>query len=450
MEIVEFVREYSKKTKIIKTAIDELELSYTYKGEKEKQYYNLKQVNEEKSKTKFVIFENYLVDVTKFIDHHPGRPHLIEDNLYSDVGRYMTGTQAYSQHYHTHYHSASTFKKMLNEMVFAEIKDENKIILKHGPPSDTITFNLLSSGTMNESYIQLNSKIQIAESVYEFRFVPQQSLRYAKFLPGITWIGKHFSVSSLELNKTRYYSLCLTLDENVKQKHLQLLQNVAKLDSKQEIENVAIPDNENYVKYLSLYIKRYPEKQSLSDYIHNLPLNTQSDLIIRGPLGVGLNLYDNKLTGTHIIFAAGTGVLPFIDLISFTLRYVVKKVSKERFNNINNIIDPNEPFEDIVSSTFKLHFFATFAIPQDVIFGDVCEELDRFDRRYNLGVFRYTKRISSESEKRWDSKFIEHTVAANYKNVNKVYLIGPIAFMDNIKEALLETNCVEKDNILLV
>jgi hypothetical protein len=39
--------------------------------------------------------------------------------------------------------------------------------------------------------------------------------------------------------------------------------------------------------------------------------------MIKGPMGKGLDLASN---GIHIAFTAGTGVLPFLDLVAYLIR----------------------------------------------------------------------------------------------------------------------------------
>ena len=339
---------------------------------------------------------------------------------------------------------------MLENLVYGEIREDQGLVLKVDSPKDTNKIILSDSSVVNQSFANLLAKSKIAENVLEFQFSSSNNLKFAKFLPGVNWIGKHFSVSSMNLNKTRYYSLCLTLDTAIRNKHLLLLENITRLEKGENIIDPLLNENEIYSDHLSFYIKKYTVPKALSNHIHNLELNYQSDLTIRGPMGLGLNLFENKLKGTHLIFAAGTGILPFIDLISFTLRYIVRKISRERLNNNSNVIDRNENFEDIVSNDFRLHIYATFAFKESVIYGEVCRQLENLDRKYDLGIFKYNLRVSSEDRTRYDYNFMKENLSGLSKNLSKIYLIGPISFMDDVKESLLATNYIEKDKIILV
>ena len=43
---------------------------------------------------------------------------------------------------------------------------------------------------------------------------------------------------------------------------------------------------------------------------------------IKGPMGKGLEM-ENK--GVHVAFTAGTGVLPFLDLVAYMIRYIINQ-----------------------------------------------------------------------------------------------------------------------------
>jgi len=59
-------------------------------------------------------------------------------------------------------------------------------------------------------------------------------------------------------------------------------------------------------------IKNYGNPHGLSSKIHAQPQHLQR-FEVTGPMGQGLRLMSS---GIHIVFAAGTGVLCFVDLVS--------------------------------------------------------------------------------------------------------------------------------------
>lgn len=282
------ISNYIKKTESLKKYLDRVEEIKKLNYEKKKPIINLEQLNAQKKVTKFVLFENYVCDVTEFIDHHPGGAMLIQDNLYTDVGRYLTGTQAYNKHFNKYEHYLMTHKHLIDHMTCAEIKDKHNILAimtNVDNPSEVLKHTDQTENYINADKVVINEKRMIAKNVCEFKIGGIKKTSFTRFLPGVFWIGRHFSVSSSYLNKTRYYSICLSLDAVIKEKHLALLNNILYLENKkaEKVVKTLLEENEKMSENLHLYIKEYPSKWALSSHIHKHPLKTQSDLIIRGP-----------------------------------------------------------------------------------------------------------------------------------------------------------------------
>lgn len=66
----------------------------------------------------------------------------------------------------------------------------------------------------------------------------------------------------------------------------------------------------------SFTIKNYKQKLGLSERFHE-PQDQNDFFSLSGPFGKGLI---QSAEGTYLIFAAGTGVLPFMDLVAFIAR----------------------------------------------------------------------------------------------------------------------------------
>ncbi len=216
--------------------------------------------NERKNK-KFVIYENYLLDVGTYIETHPGGKNLLSDNLYGDVGRYLTGNQAYSNNFHAHDHNYATYVYALKKLAYSEIVNDNNIVQTHNCNNHFL-----------DASFQIANKREISQNIFEYRFTTNE-LSFSRFLTGHTWIGKHFSVTSKVLNKTRYYTTCLALDDKLKDKHMSLLHSVK--------DDIAVTEVINkYSNYLNLYIKRYNYPTALSNQL----FKSQEEFIIRGPM----------------------------------------------------------------------------------------------------------------------------------------------------------------------
>lgn len=65
-------------------------------------------------------------------------------------------------------------------------------------------------------------------------------------------------------------------------------------------------------------IKNYNTDNGLSAIISES--SNESEFLIKGPMGRGLGLGNGGVpSGDYVAFAAGTGVLPFIDLAAYIL-----------------------------------------------------------------------------------------------------------------------------------
>lgn len=243
--------------------------------------FTLTEILDEKHNTKFVLYENLLLDVTNFSENHPGGKNLIKENLFSDISRYITGNQAFSSKIPAHDHNAQTCIYAIKSLAYAKFTDNHAIVLK----------NEKTSGLNNEMVFEFKASVAsvdvgfaVSESICELVF-SNDEFKFPIFLSGINWLGRHFAVSSYELNKTRYYSLCLCLNKTIQERIIRLFDNVRSLEeNKVSIEIAAIKESESFSSNISFYIKKYEYEGALSAYLHNIRPATLSRLNIRGPI----------------------------------------------------------------------------------------------------------------------------------------------------------------------
>jgi hypothetical protein len=226
---------------------------------------DISELDDEKTHRRYVILENLLIDVGDFIPSHPGGRNLISDNLYTDIGRYVTGTQAYSSGIKAYSHNYLTMKNMFETLAYSEIVDNTIVVFNETDKRNYINIDM-----------SIAEKRQIALSTYEYKFRNDNVVFY-RFILGHMWIGKHFTVSSKRHNKTRYYSLCLALEEKYRQKLNMLLDNTINgyLQEIPKLESQEIKSNS-----LHLYIKRYKYTEALSDELYE----QKGDFRIKGPM----------------------------------------------------------------------------------------------------------------------------------------------------------------------
>ena len=90
----------------------------------------------------------------------------------------------------------------------------------------------------------------------------------------------------------------------------------------------------NNSKDLCLTVKGYMQAGGLSSHLFNdLKKSKTAEVVqIKGPMGSGLQI---GTTGTHVAFAAGTGILPMIDLIAhLILRVIGEKTGEQILTDI--------------------------------------------------------------------------------------------------------------------
>jgi hypothetical protein len=222
-------------------------------------------LEEEKLRRKYVIYENLLVDVTNFYEHHPGGRNLIKDNLYLDVGRYLTGTQGYSSGINPNTHNYWTVKYMIQKLAYAEIIQTQDILT-----------SVIDSSHHIEKYLKVNAKYEIAKNTFEYKF-HDNDFKFHKFIPGHRWLGRHFSISHVYLAKTRYYTTCITLDKVYKKKINILLDNAIK--GYCHTKGMLFELHERTANHISFYIKRYKEPEALSNALYD----ESAEFKIKGP-----------------------------------------------------------------------------------------------------------------------------------------------------------------------
>lgn len=92
---------------------------------------------------------------------------------------------------------------------------------------------------------------------------------------------------------------------------------------------------------MNITCKNYGFEKGLSSRLFDEQLNKEK-FLIKGPMGKGLGL-TNQSKGDFVAFAAGTGVLVFVDLVARLAMRDLGIVSEDTFDK-----------------DFKLHLFASF------------------------------------------------------------------------------------------
>ncbi len=153
-----------------------------------------------------------------------------------------------------------------------------------------------------------------------------------------------------------------------------------------------------------------------------------------------------------MIFAAGTGIVPFLDLVSFTLRYMIQKVCNENYKNSKNKLFENEKeeMEESVGPDFKLELFYSVQNKNSALFLPLFEQMQELESKYKLNVFKINFRFSDTDRRRWNTELINSCLKKENSLIQKVYIVGPVGFMDDIRDALLDSGIVTRQQMMFV
>lgn len=268
-----YYKKNQNKTVLIKQTFEESLTNFKSNRNASFQHLTIKQIKDEQKsgKIKFVFYENLLLDVTKYAETHPGGRNMLLDNLYSDVSRYIVGNQAYSTQIPAYDHNIQTCIYAVKSLAFGIYSDLSRLVIK----GDKNTY-------LNDNMI-LDNRNNIAEATTQLNF-SHEGFKFPIFVQGVNWFGRHFAVSSTDLDKTRYYSICLCLNEKIQQRINILLNNVLRLENKESINSAKLKQEELYNNHISFFVRVYDFPKGLSNYLNNIQPKANSRINIRGPI----------------------------------------------------------------------------------------------------------------------------------------------------------------------
>ena len=120
---------------------------------------------------------------------------------------------------------------------------------------------------------------------------------------------------------------------------------------------------------ISFTIKKYRIRSGLSRKL--CESKDGAPYVIKGPMGKGLDI---QPCGVHVAFTAGTGILPFIDLVAHLIR-----------KNLG-LLTPDED-KQIDLKNFKFILYVSFSSKQDIIGYKLIKGLSMIVKRLKLDNF---------------------------------------------------------------
>lgn len=106
----------------------------------------------------------------------------------------------------------------------------------------------------------------------------------------------------------------------------------------------------------------------------------ENEYLVTGPMGIGLDPQNN---GIHVAFAAGTGVLTFMD---FVAHIAIRVLSKHKGTTVNHSED--------LSSKFQFVLHVSFYNEQQAIGLPLLQSLDQFCAKHGYDDFKLYLRFS--------------------------------------------------------
>lgn len=124
-------------------------------------------------------------------------------------------------------------------------------------------------------------------------------------------------------------------------------------------------------------------------------------------------------------FAAGTGILTFIDFVACIARQALRATVGEKSSVNKSVTGGLETQNE--SQTWRFVLYASFLNEQQAIGLQLCEALDKFCKAKGLKDFKLVVRLSSSGEqKRWDETYIRDALLEHQISVSdKVWVCGP-------------------------
>lgn len=215
-----------------------------------------------KAGEKLVILDDMVIDVSDYMDHHPGGRFSLENNIGKDISKFFYGGYSQESNLSPHTHSNEA-RKALNTLIVATLVQE----------VSTEIFKISESQSLTSSI----TSVTFSRAAKNPQPLPNPVLN-------LEHAGKHFLVRQAGKRTYRQFTYCFAIQPEV-YKHLTRLA----ADGKKAIDGV----NDSLKQRLSwdeinLTIKNYSENDGLSKAVHMDLKKQAANYEIKGLLGTGL------------------------------------------------------------------------------------------------------------------------------------------------------------------
>jgi hypothetical protein len=369
-----------------------------------------------KAGEKLVILDEFILDISDYARKHPGGTYLLTENVGRDISKFFYGGYAFDGNsnnpkaYTPRWDHSNIARRIVSTLIVGVMKSKDLQTV-------VVTIDASRTSKVNEKTATFIFKSTKAESVFN----------WMNYYPDLGMIGKHFLISS-RLNRRRihrHYTIanCMRQDiyenlreeiksqqdslENGQMSHVNINPNI--LDASEQ-DNVAMT------------LKTYDIPNGLSTLIHNG--KQQAIYHIKGPMGKGLGLSPSS-KGVHVAFAAGTGVLVYIDIVARLILQLLQRI----------------PEDQMLSTDFKFVFFASFMSREEAIGLDLMEGLLMLQEKMGgPKMFELRLRLSkdpkqTEKPPRWTEKWVKKELST-IGEVRAIWVCGPPVMNQEFEETL--------------
>ena len=364
---------------------------------------------------KLVFLDTQILDVSSFISSHPGGSYLLAESIGEDMGKYIYGVNGLEGHHRgfEHPNVVWTYTSLLK---IGEVGYHQGVILKNSGPPDH----------RNMSWT-LASKTPLAPNVARFAF-SSEDMFINPTPTGLDWIGAHFRVTAGPKGRkfNRYYSLCLFFNQENMQKWIE---SATQMGLQVSLAGSRRPSQTQTT--LDLVVKEYAPFGRMSTHIHSL--GPGDPLTITGPMGPGLMLTPD-LSGHFVGFGAGTGIMPFLDLVDF--------IWWKELHSRGSIADPRYACLDKLSFTL----YASFMRSEDVIASDLLKHTHTLCSQSPSPRFQLVLLINADFKGKLDEE-VKNVLTR--QTPERVWVCGPAGFNRWIRKLALESNIKREDIIVM-
>ena len=158
---------------------------------------------------KWALFDDYIVDMDKYIWEHPGGSYVLNECIGGDIGKYFYGSYSMENWIKPVTHSRVA-GRILFKLICAKLKHSPSIYQVFTPIDQQNPIN----GKGTTFMFTVKRKTELNKDIWRVVFENKQ-LSIKKFYKGLDLAGRGFIISSPRNQVSRYYTICNCLGEKI-------------------------------------------------------------------------------------------------------------------------------------------------------------------------------------------------------------------------------------------